>query len=119
MREVMPAWQHRAEQQQQSPAPMLLMQRQFVAATALTTVQPAIPPMVRKFVKRPMVITVVATVNADGRVQSTSTEPRSVPWQAQVAAAAREAATSWRFRPASIDGRPVPSEVTINFRISP
>jgi protein TonB len=62
-------------------------------------------------------VVIRVTIGPDGRVRAA--ERMSATSDAFWAAAERQALTRWRFRPATVDGRPVESSrvMTIHFRI--
>jgi len=74
-------------------------------------------PLVEQRAQRGGTVVIRVTIGTDGRVRSA--ERVSATSDAFWAAAERQALTRWRFRPATVDGRPVESTrvMTINFRI--
>jgi TonB family protein len=61
-------------------------------------------------------ITVVARIDAQGTVWNASLSEDSKGADAQLAAAAITAARQWKFRPASVNGKNVSSEIELHFR---
>lgn len=115
-REVIPAWQQReAAQQSASPLP----QPRMTPAVATSTPHPVFLARTREALKEPLVVPVNVNVDVNGRVTSAAALQKLPSSLAPLARAAEMAAKRWRFRPATVSGRPVPSEVTISFRFVP
>jgi protein TonB len=115
-RDVIPAWR------QQSPpaAPAALFaEPKLTPAVATSTPHPQFSQRARDALKSPLVIPVKTTVDAKGRVTSAVLVEKVPASLGPLAVAAEMAARRWRFRPATVAGRPVPSEVTISFRFVP
>lgn len=74
-------------------------------------------PLAEQRAQRGGTVVIRVTIGTDGRVRAA--ERVSATSDAFWAAAERQALTRWRFRPATIDGRPVESvkTMTIHFRI--
>lgn len=74
-------------------------------------------PLAEQRAQRGGTVVIRVTIGPDGRVRSA--ERVSATSDAFWAAAERQALTRWRFRPATLDGRPVESSrtMTIHFRI--
>jgi len=74
-------------------------------------------PLAEQRAQRNGTVVIRVTIGPDGRVQAT--ERVSATSDLFWAAAERQALTRWRFRPATIDGRPVESSkvMTVHFRI--
>lgn len=74
-------------------------------------------PLAEQRAQRGGTVVIRVTIGTDGRVRSA--ERVSATSDAFWAAAERQALTRWRFRPATIDGRPVESTkvMTVHFRI--
>lgn len=74
-------------------------------------------PLAEQRAGRTGTVVIRVTIGLDGRVRGT--ERVSATSDAFWAAAERQALTRWRFRPATVDGRPVESSkvMTIHFRI--
>jgi len=74
-------------------------------------------PLAEQRAGRGGTVIIRVTIGADGRVRAA--ERVSATSDAFWAAAERQALTRWRFRPATVDGRPVESSklMTIHFRI--
>jgi TonB family protein len=114
-REILPAWH-----QQPAPATSLALQQpKLTPAVATSTPHPVFLGRARDALKEPYVVAVRVAVGANGRVTSASAVQQAPASLAPLAKAAEMAAKRWRFRPATVDGRPIPAEVTISFRFVP
>jgi outer membrane biosynthesis protein TonB len=65
-------------------------------------------------------IAVRASINSDGRVTTAVAEPseNNTSVVAYLAKVATDAARRWRFRPASLNGKVIASEMVLRFRFT-
>ncbi len=100
------------------PAPAKPVHSRIVeAAQAVRRVAPKIPPEMRWWASH-ATVGVTAQVDTSGRVVSarvTESDKQGKVFEGLVLNAARQ----WQFEPARIDGKPVPSEVPIQFNFRP
>ena len=78
----------------------------------------AMTPLLRSMIVRDVTVSVRVTIDENGRVVQAKAE-RTVNVNSYVGAAAEAAALQWRYKPATIDGRPVRSESVIEFQFRP
>jgi len=84
-------------------------------AAPITETQPTLPADLRARIDRDNVIDVRVEIDAAGRVVSAKSASEKGPLGEILAGYAVRAALSWRFRPATQNGKPVRSEKTIDF----
>jgi hypothetical protein len=88
----------------------------FVPAAPLQKVPVSIPPAVRLMLTGQAVVEVRVRVDENGRVTKADTTTQQSPLHTHLAGLARNAAYMWRFTPAKIGDRPVPSDYVIVFK---
>ncbi len=86
-------------------------------AEAISRTTPSVPEMFRGPNYKPEVVEVTLSLDATGKiVNARSTSTSRLPW---LNMAAEAAARSWKFKPARLGDRPVPSEVVLSFKFEP
>lgn len=94
------------------PAP----EPQRIAAKPISQVKPVIPGHIRSMMKADVQMGVRVEIDAAGRVTDARIVTRGGPPSDFLAGAAVNAAKMWRFEPATLEGKPVPGEMILNFR---
>jgi hypothetical protein len=110
-----PSW----EQAEQEAAVETPPGYDFTAAVALHSPKPQYPRNSIPSLTGTVDVAVKAHVSSTGEVVSTQTPVPAGTTEKLLAIVAEKTAKKWKFRPAKLNGRPVPSEVTINFRFVP
>jgi hypothetical protein len=86
---------------------------------AIRQVQPVVPSNVRGMLSRPLVVSVTLQIDAAGNVTDASYAPPSGTFGKYFAELALTAARRWKFEPARVGDRGVPSEKILEFRFGP
>ncbi len=90
----------------------------YVAPVAVRRVSPAVPPNLRSLLRSEVRVEVKVAIDETGKVvraEAVNTFGEMAPYLSQNAV---NTARMWRFRPARNNGKPVPSEMLLNFRFT-
>jgi hypothetical protein len=116
----------REPQSSPAPAPVRIAQPpDVVGATAIRQVVPGVPESVRTSPAfrslGPIEIAVRVVVDTEGKVSQATVESLSIRhnFSEFLAGFAVNAARQWRFRPATVNGKPVPGSAVLRFRLMP
>jgi hypothetical protein len=88
------------------------------AAEAISQVMPVVPRLFRRPVFKPETVKIAVSIDQNGNVSSVRpSAPGNVP--RALIQSAETAAMQWKFKPARIGDRPVPSETILIFKFEP
>lgn len=87
------------------------------APVAIYQEVPRFPPELKSTLVRSVTVEVAVTINSSGRVTKADVLPGNAHVLLQRSAV--EAARNWKFRPAAINGVPVPSDMVLKFNFTP
>jgi hypothetical protein len=105
----------RTEPREQQPVRQALTP---VPATPLRQVAPATPPEIRSRLLRPVIVEVLVSIDAAGKVVRVESHAPKGTSQFLIDASVL-AAQKWTFHPAMVGGQPVPASALLQFRFDP
>jgi hypothetical protein len=83
-----------------------------IAASPIRQVPPVVPSSFKSLLMRDTIVKVKLALDPEGKVISAQAAAETPPVLRYIS---EDAARRWRFRPATLDGKPVSSEYFINF----
>ena len=91
----------------------------YVGPAVIRQVRPRIPASIAILVTSEQTVQIIADIDAEGKVTEAELTSNNGPTSALLGHAALDAVRQYRFRPASRNGLPVPSQSMISFRFKP
>ncbi len=91
----------------------------YVGPAVIRQIRPRIPASIAILVTSEQTVRIIADIDAEGKVTDAELTSNNGPTSALLGHAALDAVRQYRFRPASRNGLPVPSQSMISFRFKP
>jgi len=94
------------------------MRQPTVEATPVYRVIPRFPDTLHSVLKKPKTVQVRVAIDSSGKPVNAEVLPQADSYTA-LDEAARVAVMQWKFRPATLANKPVPSSIVLEFSFSP